>query len=78
MPSASDTDGKGRSMKVRRLSIAKAMAVTALVAIDLAWLRVTLFGIGSVGRFDQALNLANGFVFDYGLFGTFNLRALER
>jgi hypothetical protein len=64
-------------MKARRFSVAKAMAVTALVAIDLAWLRVTLFGIGSVGRFDQALHLANGFLFDYGLFGMFNLLALS-
>lgn len=63
-------------MKARRFSIAKAMALTALMAVDLAWLRVILFGSGSVVGIDAALNLANGFLFDFGLFGMFHLLAL--
>lgn len=60
-------------MKARRFSIAKAMAVTALLAVDLAWLRAVLFGSESVVGFD---NLAKGRIFDFGLFGMFNLLAL--
>lgn len=63
-------------MKVRRFTIAKAMIVTAVVAVDLAWLRIILFGTRSVVGIDTALHLANGFLFDFGLFGMFNLLAL--
>lgn len=63
---------------MKRLSISKTMVVTAILAVDLAWLRVVAAGprSRSVVGFDQALDLSNGYIFDFGLLGMFNLLAL--
>lgn len=66
------------SVRTKRLSISKAMAATEILAVDLAWLRVVAAGprSGSVVGFDRALDLANGFLFDFGLLGMFNVLAV--
>ncbi|MDX2038371.1 MAG: hypothetical protein SFX72_17110 [Isosphaeraceae bacterium] len=65
-------------MRAKRLAIWKAMSATAILAVDLAWLRVVAAGPRSVSvvGFDQALGLANGFLFDFGLLGMFNVLAM--
>src|SRR5690242_13076905 len=63
-------------MPARRLSIAKAMVVIAILAIDLAWLRYTSRGYGTVFGFVESLALANGFLFELGLLGMSNVLAL--
>ena len=63
-------------MKTGRFSIAKVMAVTAILAIDLAWLRVITRGYGTIFGIVEAIDLANGFLFEFGLLGMFNALAL--
>jgi hypothetical protein len=65
-------------MRTKRLSISKTMVLTAILAVDLAWLRVVAAGprTRSLVGFDQALDLSNGYIFDFGLLGMFNILAL--
>lgn len=64
-------------MKLGRTSIAMVMYLTTILAVDLAWLRVIHAGIQSrsVVGFEYAINEANGFLFDFGLLGMFNVLA---
>lgn len=57
-----------------KFSLAKAMIVIAIIAVDIAWLRIIMFGGTSLVGFDRFLN---GHIFDYGMLGMFNALAFS-